>query len=140
MQKLTAPILVLSTHSEQESSLPALQAGANGFITKERAASKQFLTEALQAVLCGGTYVSQGLTDGMESQRSGIGGTADLLSEQEKRVLYFLAEGHPVKAIAGLMKISEKTVRTYRSRLLEKLNLKSDPDLIRYAIENKLLR
>jgi two-component system, NarL family, invasion response regulator UvrY len=138
--KLTVPILVLSSQREDIAALSVLKAGASGFLLKDDAVTTDRLPKAIARILGGETYMSDHL---MKKLIMGTSEEAVLeqsgLSSQEERVLFFIARGRPAKEIADIMRVSEKTVRTYRARLLEKLGLKSDSDVVRYAIENRLV-
>ena len=133
-------ILVLSALPETEAALPSLRAGANGFLGKDYAVATDKLCEAIGVVLAGGRFISEPLAEKLfDGSVTHQGGVLDALSAQEVKVFLALARGEPIKEISFALQLSEKTVRTYRARLFEKLQLKSDTDLIRFAMLNELL-
>ncbi len=132
------PVLVLSAHPEDQYALRVLKAGASGYLTKDHAPEE--LVKAVKKVLTGGKYVTPALAEKLAEQ---VGGAAsekphELLSDREFHVLRMIAAGKSIKEIAGDLSLSEKTVSTYHTRLLEKMNLRSDADLVRYSIEHHL--
>jgi two-component system invasion response regulator UvrY len=132
--------LMLTIHDEPQYLRLALSHGASGYLTKESAPEE--LRDALRAVLAGGRYVTERLAG--ELRPRGRDGTPrltrDLLSARELEVLSLLAKGRTVSQAAKLLKLSVKTVSTYRSRLLEKLQLQTTANLIRYAIDHRLVK
>nr|WP_315594670.1 response regulator transcription factor [uncultured Cupriavidus sp.] len=130
-------VLVLTMHAEEQYVVRAFRAGAAGYLTKDSAAID--LVEALRKVAGGGTYVSpemaeklaQGLQEGADTPHSG-------LSDRELEVFRRIVEGESLTEIAEALCVSAKTVSTYKMRLLEKLQLRSDAALVRYAIQAKL--
>lgn len=132
------PILVLSMHPEDQFAVRALKAGASGYLTKESAPAE--LVEALRRVAAGGTYASSWLVDKLATA-AGPAATRprhELLSDRECQVLRMIASGKTTKEIAGELGLSAKTVNTYRSRILEKMNLKSNAALTAYAVRHHL--
>lgn len=133
------PVLVLSGAGEDEFAVPALNAGASGFVAKTSAV--QELPRAIQKVLGGGKYVSTALAEklalGFLSKSSGP--LHELLSEREFQVLRLIATGQSATAIAATLSLSVKTVSTYRVRLLEKMNMDSNAELTRYALKQHLV-
>jgi two-component system, NarL family, invasion response regulator UvrY len=130
--------LVLTAHPESDYAVRVLKAGAAGYLTKDR--SLEQLVEAIRRVYRGGMYVSPSLGEALalrlgEGQGEPGHGT---LSDREHQVLIGLAEGQTLKAIAARMTVSPKTVTTYRARILQKLGLRSNADLVRYSIEHGL--
>jgi DNA-binding NarL/FixJ family response regulator len=128
------PVLMLSHHTEEQYAVRALRAGAAGYVSKECAADE--LVKATRKALAGGKYVSEAL-----AEKLAMGLTTDssrrldeLLSDRELQVLRMLALGRAVKEIAAELSLSEKTVSTYRARILEKMNMKSNAELMRYAL------
>lgn len=134
----TAPalrILVLSLNAEAAYATHALQLGAAGYLNKERAADE--LIAALERITAGGKYITASLAERLADQM--ISGTADRapheeLSAQEYRVMLLLAEGRRLTDIGEAMHLSPKTVTTYRARILDKLGVDSNAELIRYCI------
>ena len=138
-QKPELVILVLSIHPEEQYAVRVLAAGASGYITKDSAAEE--LIAAIRAVSSGKKYVSSSLAQKLASE---LGGAAEeplyeILSDREYSVLRLIAAGRTKMGIAQELSLSPKTVSTYRSRILNKLGLKTDAELVRYAIENRLL-
>ena len=133
------PVLVLSIHPEDHYAVRALKAGAAGYLTKDR--SPEELANAIQRVYEGGKYVTSSLAEklafdlepGRERQAH------EGLSDREYQVFSLLALGKSVKGIASELALSPKTVSTYRARVLEKMKLGSNAELIRYAFKNKLI-
>lgn len=137
---LQVPTLVLTSQRDSSAAIPAFRAGARGFISKNEAASSAQLRKAVDRVLGGGKYVSDSLaTLLVEDLDPGREGDGTSLSDQEQKVLFYIASGKSVKEIAHIMELSEKTVRTYRSRLSKKLDLKTDADIVRYALKGGIL-
>ena len=140
VQSLDIPILVLSAKRNQDAAIPAFRAGARGFISKNEAVSSDQLKHAVEKVLAGGKYVSEALAADLVDAIDGDQETSDsILSSQEHRVLFHIASGKAIKEIAFLMNVSEKTVRTYRARITQKLNIKTDAEIVRYAIESRII-
>ncbi|MFN8389449.1 MAG: response regulator transcription factor [Bdellovibrionota bacterium] len=137
LSQLPVPILVLSSQKDPSAAIAAIRAGARGFLTKTEAAESARLVDAIQKVLSGGRYVSQALASVLVDE---LDGDQQPLSAQENRVLFFIADGKSVKEIAHLLSVSEKTIRTYRTRLLEKLHLSTDGEIIRYAIQHGIVK
>ena len=133
------PVLMLSAHAEEQYAVNLLRAGAAGYVSKETASTQ--LVQAIRTVTRGRKYVSpdlaQVLADGVTGQ-----GDAPLhasLSQREFQIFCKLAGGMPVSKIAQELFLSVKTVSTYRSRVLEKMGMKTNADLTYYAIKNRLI-
>ena len=133
------PILVHSMHSEEQFAVRALKAGASGYITKECAPEE--LIRAIRKVHAGGRYVSAALGEKLALGLVEDSGKAphETLSDREYQVMYLIASGKMSKDIAQELSLSVKTVSTYRARLLEKMKMKTNADLTRYAIHNHLV-
>jgi DNA-binding NarL/FixJ family response regulator len=135
----TLPVLLLSMYSEDQVAVRALKAGASGFLNKESAPRE--LVQALRKIIGGGKYVSEALAEklalGLDANLKAA--QHDELSDREFQVLKMIASGKDVSEIAEELFISVKTVRTYRDRIMEKMNLKNDVELARYAIKNNLV-
>ena len=133
----TLPTIVLSMHPASQFARRALAAGASGYLTKD-SAPEEFII-AIEEARRGRRYVGR---DGSEAGRwsTRAAGTAhDSLSDREYQVLRMLGSGHTVSDIARDLGLSVKTVSTYRMRVLEKLGMRTNAELMRYAIENGLL-
>jgi two-component system invasion response regulator UvrY len=133
------PVLVLSMHPEEQFAVRALRTGASGYVAKEAAPDE--LLDAVRKVLAGGRYVSRGLAERLvaEIDRPGARLPHERLSEREHQVLMKIATGRTVGEIAEELSLSVKTVSTYRARLLDKMSLETNADLMRYALVHKLI-
>jgi two-component system invasion response regulator UvrY len=131
--------LVLTAYPEADYAVRVLRAGAAGYLTKDRSLDQ--LVDAVRRVYRGGIYVSPSLGETLAARLLGPEREPahGALSDREFEVLRGLAEGQPLKAIAARMAVSPKTVTTYRGRILQKLGLRGNADLVRYAIEHGLL-
>ncbi len=134
------PVLVLSIHAEEQLAVRVLKAGASGYLTKENAPEE--LVKAIRKVVGGGRYISPSLA---ESLAFGLDAAFERprhesLSDREFQVMQLMAGGKTLAEIAEQLALSAKTVSTYRARLLEKLNLKTNAELMRYALENELIK
>lgn len=132
------PVLILSMHPEEQYAIRVLKAGAAGYMTKDSALDE--LVGAIQRISSGGRYISPSLA---EKLALGLSGQFDrlpheTLSDREYTVLLGIGAGSSVGEIADELGLSVKTISTYRARILEKLDLKSNADLIRYVIDNQL--
>jgi len=132
------PVLMLSMHAEQQYAMRAIKAGASGYITKD-AASVQ-LVEAIRKINGGRKYISPEVADLLATDlyHNNEKEPHENLSDREFEVLKMIAKGDSIKIIAKNLSISPKTVSTYRSRILEKLDLETNSDIIHYAINYKL--
>ena len=137
--RTTQPVLMLSFHEEAQYALRSLKAGAAGYLTKESATDE--IVNALVAIFKGGKYVTQTLAERLAFDLEGksAGEPYDVLSDREYEVLRLFAQGKTLSDIADHLALSVKTVSTYRARLLQKLQLKTTAQLIRYALERKLV-
>ena len=135
----TVPVLVLSMHAEDHYALRALRAGAAGYVNKDSAAED--LAGAVRKVLAGGTHVSPTLAETLaKSLRIDSSRPAhERLSDRELEVLRALAAGKTVKEIGVDLALSEKTVSTYRTRLLEKMQMRTNAEVIQYALREGLV-
>ena len=132
-----ARLLVLSLNAEEAYATQAFQMGASGYLNKQRASDE--LLGALECILNGRRYITASLADHLADLLTGKKSVAHAeLSVQEHRVLIQLASGRRLTEIGQLMHLSPKTVTTYRARIMEKLGLASNADLIRYCIEHQL--
>ena len=132
--------LVLSAYPEKQYGLNVLRAGASGFVSKS--ADEAELCRAIRAAVRGGRYVSPELAEMLVSGMQGGGDEPrhSVLSEREFQIFCKLAEGRSVSEIAARLFLSVKTVSTYRSRILEKMGMKSNADMTYYAVKNNLLQ
>lgn len=132
------PVLILSFHSEEQYALRVLKAGASGYLNKGSAAEE--LVKAVQTVLLGKKYISVAVAEKLASSISGGEKLShELLSDREFDVMKLLAEGKSVSDIAEMLSLSVTTISTYRARIMTKMNMKTNSDLTKYALENKLI-
>jgi DNA-binding NarL/FixJ family response regulator len=131
------PVLVLSSAPEEQMAVRVLRAGAHGYLNKQ--AAPEELVTAVRRLLAGGRYVSQAVA---ESLAADLGDTSrtphERLSDREYQVLLMLLEGKSIKQIAQELSLSAKTVSTFHTRIWEKLGVRGDIDLVRYALEHGL--
>jgi len=132
------PILVLSIHPEEQYALRCLKAGARGYIHKQSAGEE--LVGAIRTVIAHRRYLSEALAESLLSEAApDRRAPHETLSTREYQVLTRLAGGASVTDIAAEMKLSVKTVSTYRARMLDKLGIHSNAEATRYALEHQLL-
>jgi len=134
------PVLILTMHDEEQYVVRAIEAGAMGYVTKQ--AAPEQLVDAVKKLYSGGRYLTEKASEALasrivrgDSSKSG----AESLSMRELQVLRKLALGQTNHEIADSYHISVKTVDTYRSRILKKLNLRNNAELSRFAIQSKLI-
>lgn len=133
------PVLILSFHAEDAYGVPALQAGADGYLMKD--SGTELLVQAIEKVASGGKFVTAGLAEQLaravsaEAQRS----RHAELSEREHEVLRLIGAGLAVSQIADHMALSVKTVSTYRRRVLDKMGLANNAQLTHYAVKHQLV-
>lgn len=134
-----ACVLVLTGYEETEYGVRAVRAGAAGFLTKESAPEK--LIDAIRRIAGGGKYVSPELAEALASVVAGESGGAlhESLSDREFEVLKALASGRTVSQIAQDLSLSVKTVSTHRTRILRKMKMTTNAELMRYAITHSLV-
>ena len=136
------PVLILSLYPEAHYARRALKAGASGYLTKDTAPEE--VTNAVKRILQGGRYVSAALAEQLAADL----GTAttdsrewhEALSDRELEVLRLIGSGRTPTEIAEQLTLSIKTVSTYRARILEKLNLRTTAELIRFAVDHQLTK
>jgi two-component system invasion response regulator UvrY len=134
------PVLILSIHPEEQYAIRVLKAGAAGYLSKD--AANEELVVAVQRVLQGRKYISPSVAEKIaEYLGNGSSGKApyEFLSNREFDVFIRLVSGKTVSEIADQLSLSATTVSTYRSRILEKMNMRTNAELTRYALENKLI-
>ena len=132
-------VLILSIYPEDPHGLRALKAGAAGYISKESAGDE--LTAAVKKVATGGRYVSPALAEKLASRLTPEQERPphERLSDREYRVMWLLASGKTLHQIAEEMRLSPSTVSTYRGRILKKLALNTNVDLVHYAMKHRLI-
>jgi DNA-binding NarL/FixJ family response regulator len=133
------PVLILSMHAEDQYAIRVLRAGAAGYLTKETATEK--LLEAIRKITAGGRFISAVLAEtlALELTAGATGPPHASLSDREFEVLRLIASGLSVGDIADRMSLSVKTVSTYRARILEKMRMKNNAELMQYVLTNRLL-
>jgi two-component system, NarL family, invasion response regulator UvrY len=133
------PVLLLTMHPEQQFARRALKAGAAGYLTKDSVPDE--LKGAIKKIVAGGRYVSATLAEklAVDLRQGADMPIHELLSDREFQVLRMIASGKSVKEVADELSLSVKTVSTYRSRILEKTGMKTNADLIRYALQTQLV-
>ena len=131
-------VLMLSMHPEEQYAVRALRAGASGYLTKESAPDE--LIDAIRRVSIGLKYVTLSLAEklAMELKFDRDKPLHEQLSDREFQVMQMIARGHTIKEIAEDLSLSVKTISTYRTRVLEKMNMKSNSDITSYLMENNL--
>jgi DNA-binding NarL/FixJ family response regulator len=138
-QKPKLVVLVLSMHPEEQYAVQALKEGASGYLTKKSAPDE--LLTALRKVSSGGKYVSASLAEKLAYalEKDGEKPPHETLSVREYEVMRMIASGKTVTEIARELFLSPKTISTYRARILEKMRMKNNAQLVRYAIKNRLV-
>ena len=133
------PILVLSAHPEDQLALRLLKSGAAGYLTKDKA--PEVLLTAIRKVLRGEKYISESLAEkiALDTVSGATKSLHEMLSQREYQVMTMIAAGKTSTEIAKKLFLSIRTVSTYRARVLEKMNMKTNAELIRYALQNKLV-
>ncbi|MEN8727624.1 MAG: response regulator transcription factor, partial [Sulfurovum sp.] len=135
----TLSILVLSTYPEEPYAVQTFKAGASGYLNKTVISSE--LIKAIRKITAGKKYISESLAEnlayGFSLEKSDTD-PVELLSKREFEVLSLIASGQAYKEIASKLNLSPKTVSTYRTRILEKLNLTSTAQLLRFAYEHNI--
>lgn len=135
----TLPVLILSMHSEDRYARRAFKAGASGYVTKDSSGAE--LATAVSKVAAGRKYVTSALAESLvtDLKRGSDRPLYETLSDREFEVMRLIASGKSGNEIAEMLSLSYKTISTYRTRLLEKMGMKTSAELIRYALQNELL-
>lgn len=138
-ERPSLPVLVHTMHSEDQFAVRALRAGAAGYLTKDSPPAE--LVKALRKIVAGGKYVGQSLAEKLAVNVDANSDRAphEALSDREFQVLRFLASGKTVSEIADELSLSVKTISTYRSRILDKMKMKNNAELMRYALQHKVV-
>jgi two-component system invasion response regulator UvrY len=132
-------VLMLSVHPEEQYAVRALKSGASGYLTKDSAPDE--LVAAIRKAAQGGKYVSRTLAEQLAQQLDFETEAArhESLSDREFQVFLRMARGMPLTEIAEQLFLSPKTISSYRSRILEKMGFRKNAEIVRYAIEKKLI-
>ena len=135
----TLPILVLSMHNETQVAQRALQAGALGYLSKDR--DPETLLAAIRRVAAGNRFIDPRLAEQMALEASGFGNRRhhDCLTDRELQILRLIARGMSVNDIAAELAISNKTVSTHKARMMNKMAFASNADTVRYAVAQQLI-
>ncbi|MEO8348827.1 MAG: response regulator transcription factor [Acidobacteriota bacterium] len=133
------PVLILSIHSEDELGVRAVKAGASGYLSKECASDD--LVRAIQLIISGNKYISRSLADRLieEIQRDTNKPPHETLSDREYEVMALIAAGKSMKEVGAALSLSKSTVSTYRQRVFDKLRVKSNAEITRYALHHGLV-
>lgn len=139
LEKPRLRILILSMHEEQQYAMRAIRAGASGYLTKESAPAQ--LLSAIRKIAAGGAYISSAVAEqiALDAMPQSEGPPHKALSDREFQVFLSLASGSTVSDIAVRLNLSVKTVSTHKMRLMHKMGMSSQTDLIRYAISQRLI-
>jgi len=132
-------ILVLSMHEEHQYAVRAIRAGASGYLTKESATAQ--LVAAIRKVAGGGAFISAEVAErlALEAMPHAEGPRHSTLSDREYQVFRLLVSGRSVSDIAAALHLSAKTVSTHKARLMEKLGVDNNADLVHYAVRHRLI-
>lgn len=135
----STPVLIMSMHGEDQYALRVLKAGASGYLGKD--SIHEDIIKAIRTVLLGKRFITPGVAEKLAQMLEGDVNQMphERLSDREFDVFKLLAGGKAVSDIADQLSLSVTTVSTYRARILEKMNLKSNADLTRYALDNNLI-
>ena len=138
IESIKIPVLILSMHSEDQYAVRLLKAGASGYLTKESASDE--LVVAINRVISGRKYITESLAEKLASSLDYDTDKPlhELISDREFQVLCLIASGKTVSEIASELCLSVPTISTYRTRILEKMNMKSNAELTHYAIRQGL--
>ena len=133
------PVLILSMHQQVSYAARALKAGANGYVSKDRA--REYLVDAIRKLARGERFLTPAVAEGLAFDFMATGGEArhTALSDREFQILCLIAAGKAPREIAAELNVSVKTVGTHRARILAKMGLRNNAALVQYAIENGLL-
>jgi len=133
------PVLVLSMHPEEQYAVRVIRAGASGYLRKESAPDE--LITAIRQISQGRKYITPSLAEKLafEVEADSEKAPHDILSDREYQVLRMIAEGKTVKYIAKEMSLSAKTVSTYRARIMEKMKMKTNAELMHYVMKHRLV-
>lgn len=139
-KNIKSRVLMLSLHPQEQYAVRTFKLGASGYLSKDSAYEE--LTAAIRRIAEGGKYISSVLAERLVFHDFDINEQMqhECLSEREFQVMLMLAKGKSVKEISREIFISDKTVSTYRARILEKMDLKKNADLTLYAIKNNLIQ
>jgi len=134
------PVLILSAYPEDQYAVRLIKAGAAGYLNKECA--PKAVVDAVRCVREGKRYISPAVAEMLAKEVSMLGGKLphETLSNREYQIFMLLASGKAVAEIAVILRLSAKTISTYRSRILEKMHLKNNAELMLYVVDKKLMQ
>jgi DNA-binding NarL/FixJ family response regulator len=126
-------------HAEEQYARRAFTAGASGYVTKDTSTAE--LAKAINSLMSGGRYITSGLAERIvfDLGRGSDRPPHETLSDREFEVMRLIASGKTIMEIGTALSLSDKTISTYRARLLEKMRMKTNAELTRYAIQNNLV-
>ncbi len=132
-------VLVLSMHQEQQYAVRAIKAGASGYLTKESASAQ--LVSAIRKVAGGGAFITEAVAEqlALGAMPQADGPPHSALSDREFQVFRLLVSGKAVSNIADELNLSVKTVSTHKARIMQKMNMSNPTELIRYALQHRLI-
>jgi len=137
-ERPTLPVLIMSMHQEELYALRVLKAGASGYLMKDSIPEE--LIKAIRKITSGGKYINPSLAERLASEFASTEKSLhENLSDREFQILCLIASGKSLKEIGATLCISDKTVSSYRSRILEKMKMSTNADLTRYALEHDLI-
>jgi DNA-binding NarL/FixJ family response regulator len=137
-ERPTLPVLIMSIHDEEPYALRVLKAGASGYLMKDSLPEE--LIKAIRKITSGGKYISPSIAERLASEfASPEKSPHEKLSDREFQIMCLIASGKSLKKIGETLFISDKTVSSYRARILEKMNMSTNSDLTRYALEHRLV-
>jgi DNA-binding NarL/FixJ family response regulator len=139
IEKPHTPVIILTVHPESQYALRILKAGASGYLTKESASDE--LIRAIRKVHNGGKYINPSLAEKIAFALDEDSGKLphETLSDREYQVLCLIGSGKTISQVADSLSLSVKTVSTYRSRILEKMKIQNNAELIHYTVQNGLV-
>jgi DNA-binding NarL/FixJ family response regulator len=138
-ERPTLPVLIHTMYPEEQFAVRALRAGAAGYLTKDSAPTE--LVTAIRKIVTGGKYVGAALAETLAARMDpgALESPHQTLSDREFDVFRLLASGKTVSEIAEQLALSVKTISTYRNRILSKMKMKNNADLMRYALQQKIV-
>ncbi len=137
--KPSLPVIILSMHPEDQFAIRVLKLGASAYIRKDSAGSE--LVKGVEYALRGSRYITASLAEKLANhlQEDRTGAPHETLSDREYQVMCLIASGKTVKEVGAHLNLSVKTISTYRTRILEKMGLKNNSEIMRYAVNNGLI-
>ncbi|HUN54997.1 MAG TPA: response regulator transcription factor [Smithella sp.] len=133
------PVLIMSMHEEEQYALRVIKAGASGYLMKDSIPEE--LIKAIRKIAAGGKYISSSFSETLISLQESQGKLLhENLSDREFQIMCMIVRGKALKDIGEELCISGKTVSTYRARILEKMKMKSNAEIVSYALKHELIR